>query len=379
MGIAGLWRGTVGSYARPFDRDMPGAIRDELVHVQHDRLRALLPMMCLAVVLTCLAATLALHGDLPWWRQFVPPAILVGACGFLVWRWSRDRESVPLATARTRLDRAPFLSGALGLVAGLWSVSAFSETEMYYCVVAPVFVTLSVLMAANCLASAPNAAVTAVVASFLPIVIKMLAFDNLGIRCIAVMMVVMAAMQLHLIYAKFDETVRTISLGHELKTLADTDPLTGLQNRRAFDASLTRLLARADYRVAVAMIDLDGFKPANDRYGHAAGDAVLVEVGKRLHGLFPQSPAIARIGGDEFALVLPKATTGATEANAVRAALGLPFAVGDDVITISAGVGVAQTPKDGTSVPELMRAADRALYTDKARRGRRTRANVSAA
>ena len=354
--------------SNPFARDLDTAVADELAVTQWRRLYGHLPELSLAIALTTLAATLALFGDLPYWQQFTPPVLLIVGCGWLMYKWRYERTEPDVGHARRELARAPWLAAAIGLVAGLWCANAFTETEKFYCVVAPAFVALSILMATNCLASVPHAALAAVVTAFAPITTKMLFFDNLGIRCIAVMMIVIGAMQLRLIYAKFDETVRTIRLGHELKLLAETDPLTGLHNRRVFDAQLAGRLSDPQACVTVAMIDLDGFKPANDRYGHAAGDAILIEVGRRLHRLFPEATSVARIGGDEFAIILPHGATGFAEADAVRAILGLPFVVDDAIITISAGVGVAQSPDDGTTVTTLMRAADRALYADKASR-----------
>ncbi len=359
----------------PFARDLRPAVADELVLTQWQRMYGYLPELSLAIALTTIAATFALLGELPWWQQFTPPALMLLGCGWLIFKFRRERGRVDVDHARRELRHAPRLAGAIGIVAGVWCVSAFTETEQYYCIVAPVFVALSVLMASNCLASVPLAATTAIVTSFSPIVVKMLMFDNLGIRCIAVMMIVIGAMQARLIYAKFDETVRTIELRHDLEALADTDALTGLDNRRRFDACLGERLAAAPEKVIVAMIDLDGFKPANDRFGHAAGDAVLVEVGRRLVQLFPESPSVARIGGDEFAVILPPGPTGHDAAKAVRAAIGLPFAIDPDVISITAGVGIARAPVDGRSVTDLMRAADRALYADKARKAARTRAS----
>jgi diguanylate cyclase len=198
----------------------------------------------------------------------------------------------------------------------------------------------------------------------------MLMFPNLGIRCIAIMLLVIGAMQLRLIYSKFDETVRMIVLQQELRALAATDPLTGLANRRAFNDALAKALSAPTGTVSIAMVDLDGFKPANDRFGHAAGDAILVGVAERLTKLFPGATSIARLGGDEFAMLFAPGLTevAAFDASkAIRAMLSLPYAADVDMISISASVGIAVCPT-GSPAEALANMADAALYADKAAR-----------
>ncbi len=360
------WRGL----ARPFDSAPSPDVRDELVFLQFARLRDHIPILSLALILTSIAATTALFGDLPYIMQFSPPVIIVVACISLAIRWHKRAVPKRVADAFKPLANAPRVAGLLGLIAGFWCINAFSETEQYYCVVAPVFVALSVLMAANCLASVPNAATTAVIGTITPIAIKMLMFPNLGIRCIAIMLIVIGAMQLRLIYGKFDETVRMIVLQQELRALAATDPLTGLANRRAFDDELFKALAASTGPVSVAMVDLDGFKPANDRFGHAAGDTILVAVAQRLAKLFPNASCVARFGGDEFALLFAPGLTEAAAldaAKAIRSVLSLPYTAGHHIITISASAGIAAAPA-GSPTEALLSMADAALYTDKAAR-----------
>jgi diguanylate cyclase (GGDEF)-like protein len=330
-----------------------------------------MPALCLAVSLTSIAATLSLLGEIPYILQFTPPAILLAACATLFFRWRRANPDLTAEAARRVLGTAPYLAGALGLVAGLWCVSAFTETEKYYCVVAPVFVALSVLMAANCLASAPNTATVSVIAATSPIAIKMLIFDNLGIRCIAVMMVVISVMQLRLIYSKFDETVQMIILQREMRFQAATDPLTRMSNRRVFNERVLEALASQNPATAVAMIDLDGFKSANDSFGHHAGDLILIEVAARLHQLCPRAACRARLGGDEFALLFPGALSLAQlsdQADAIRSALALPYVIDGNLIAISASVGTALCPSGGMSAASFLQAADVALYADKKER-----------
>lgn len=350
----------------PFPEDAPATVRTPLIQLQYQRLHALTPLLCLTIAANTVAMALAVMGELPVWQQAIPPAILLGVTLWYALRWRPLRGVIDPDAAHRRLQQSVFVAGGLGLVSGIWTVNAFRETEQYYCVVAPVFLALSALVSANCLTSVPRAASIAMATAMAPIVVRMLAFDNLGIRTMAVMLVLIAALQHRLVLAKFRETVRMLALQHEIVQLAEADALTGLANRRAFTARLGAHLA-AGNPVTLAMIDLDGFKAANDTHGHHAGDAVLVGVADRMRAIAVDALCIARLGGDEFALVFDGRTDAAGRIDALRAVIALPHSVGDSVVSVSASIGVAHAPADAADVSALMQAADRALYADKKR------------
>ncbi|MHB1375083.1 MAG: diguanylate cyclase domain-containing protein [Thauera sp.] len=167
-----------------------------------------------------------------------------------------------------------------------------------------------------------------------------------------------------------DITART-EAEERIKHLAQHDALTGLPNRALLSDRLERALAAAQrngYVLGVLFIDLDGFKPVNDRHGHDVGDALLQAVAQRLQGLVRESDTAARIGGDEFVVLLPT-IAGAEDADRVasklRAALASPFDIHGHRIMISGSIGVALFPRDGDNAPGLMQRADSAMYRDK--------------
>jgi diguanylate cyclase len=159
---------------------------------------------------------------------------------------------------------------------------------------------------------------------------------------------------------------------------ARTDVLTGLPNRRMFLELAGDALGDAwssASKCSVLFIDLDGFKPVNDTFGHAVGDALLVAVGKRLEQSSPENALVARLGGDEFAILLPKnACAGAgpiAAARRVLASLQRPFDLGGGKVSIDASIGIATGPDNGKRAEDLTDAADQAMYEAK-RAGRGT-------
>ncbi|HMJ33460.1 MAG TPA: diguanylate cyclase [Baekduia sp.] len=150
----------------------------------------------------------------------------------------------------------------------------------------------------------------------------------------------------------------------ELRDLARTDPLTGLANRRMWDERLAVELARAarsDRPLCVAALDLDRFKPYNDRFGHAAGDELLRRMTAGWRGVLRASDLLSRLGGDEFAVLLPDCDRGCAEAILGRLQEVLPAA--EHGVGCSAGLVVWEP---GESAGALLARADGALYAAKA-------------
>lgn len=164
-------------------------------------------------------------------------------------------------------------------------------------------------------------------------------------------------------------------LQEQLEHMAQHDQLTGLPNRFLLKDRLQQALLQAKRRkskFAVLYLDLDGFKLVNDTHGHEAGDAVLVEVAKRLLACTRESDTVARLGGDEFTVLMGEIQE---EGNAERVAsliiktLSEPIALADTTCVIGVSVGIALYPKDGDTPDALLSQSDAALYRVK-RQGR---------
>ena len=170
---------------------------------------------------------------------------------------------------------------------------------------------------------------------------------------------------------RFDVTEKR-QLMHSLQWRAERDELTGLPNRFLLSERLEQAIAavqRYHGTLAVGMLDLDGFKLINDRYGHATGDRLLVAVADRLKQIMRGEDTLARLGGDEFVLVLRVQDTEELESamRRILSALSSAYTIDGIGIHISASIGVTLYPNDNEDAETLLRHADQAMYKAKQR------------
>lgn len=149
--------------------------------------------------------------------------------------------------------------------------------------------------------------------------------------------------------------------------LANADPLTGLANRRALATAIEELSGTSKPGI-FAVLDLDGFKLINDRHGHDLGDRVLVIVARRLKHVVRASDTVARIGGDEFALLLNGGKEAAIRLEAIAASVRAPIRIDQITLAVDASYGWVPLPSGHLSLHRLYRAADQAMYRMKSSR-----------
>ena len=153
-----------------------------------------------------------------------------------------------------------------------------------------------------------------------------------------------------------------------LEQLALTDSLTGLDNRYSLMKSLKHSLLRQqreNFKLAFLMLDLDGFKQVNDNFGHPIGDALLKEIAIKFKSIFRKSDIVARVGGDEFSVILekiPSLESLEPLANKILTEFDKPFIIDNKELSIGISIGIAVSSFNGCSSEHIIQQADAALY-----------------
>ena len=323
---------------------------------------------------------------------FHPITLLIVFVIIRLVHWVRMRGRT-LAPERilVELKRTLVLAALLSTAFGYSTISAYgqmpSEQQQHLVIL---FAAMAAVGCAFGLASFPAAARLPVLLFALPFAARLAASGNaahagVGISLGLITLMIMRLVALHnegfvqLVWSRSEvETEREraqraeqVALAEKarVREVADSDSLTGLANRRAFIAALEARLAAPAVTppFALALLDLDGFKPINDTFGHAAGDLVLIEVAARLRREAGAGAFVARIGGDEFALLLPCGNEAAVlrAGDRVCAALGEPYHIDRREFRISACCGLALLEPGRGDVPTALSRGDAALYSGK--------------
>lgn len=335
------------------------------------------------------------QGTAPFALVTVVPGVLV-VLFFLrsiIWLKGRQREHTPQQAIK-QLRATNLLSFPIAVVCTLWAISVLPYGDTYQQAHVVFFMGITVIGCIFSLMHLRSAALIVTGTVTVPFFIAMCltgepTFIATGANVILVTIPMIMILLTH--YQNFrqlmesrqtllqqqnamrEQNLAMQSLSDENLRLANLDTLTLLANRRSFFQMLERAFARAQEQsgtLAVGVIDLDGFKPVNDMYGHAAGDKVLVEIGKRLSQLAERDLTIYRLGGDEFALLL-EGDASESRANTIGQAICDLIAqrinIGSGLVQVTASVGFALYPDVGQTGQEVYERADYALYTAKRR------------
>lgn len=353
------------------ERALPAELRDELAIVQAARMRDQMPLVYAILLADVSAATLAAQGDFPPFLKFVLPTVLMLAFLYRMFATLRLRsKSIDAAEARKYLRASMARVFAFASLASYWSVQSFLVTAPSHRALVPIITTMGVLAVAYCLSIYRQAAISTIVLGLFPISAAMFLQQDTAMTGAGLSIVLVALLQIRAISDRHDQLVQEMGMQQTMRAHANTDALTGLLNRRAFNAAVEEAIGESLGRdeFVFALADLDGFKPVNDRFGHHVGDALLRDVAERLCRALPQKALLARIGGDEFGILFPPGRGDVREGDALRAALdslAQPFWIDGHSITIGASGGMASFPRDGLTGDALAIAADAALYADK--------------
>jgi len=337
----------------------------------------------------------------PFWLVKIVPAIFAVIFIARGLGWIREsRKTVDAAYAYRRLVATNRLVIPIAVLSVAWSLALIPYGNDYQKAHVAFFMSITVIGVIFCLMHLRSAAlmVTFLVITPFAVIVGLSGEPTLIATAVNMFLVSLAMIAILLRhysdFTKLNEQRLTLLaqqaalrdknremqlLSDENLRLANLDSLTQIANRRSFFSNLASAFeqARADNgRLAIGVVDLDGFKPVNDLYGHSAGDKVLVEVADRLSCFETSNCSIFRLGGDEFALLIDMA--GMDEKALVEfgqricASISLPIMIGNSVVHVTGSMGIAVYPDVGLNGQDLYERADYALYNAK----RENRASV---
>jgi len=356
----------------------------DLIRAQYRIYSKQIPLLYFIIAVNALAMMHAFATVGHSWLAIYTPAALVGVSLMraLVW-WSRSGREVALEVARRRLRNAPVAAALFTLLFGVWGLALHSYGDIYAKGQMVFGLGLTMMASAFCLTHLLPAALAVVTVGLAPYTMYFCFAEGgryqsmvISLPLVALGLVAAIVRSYHQFASLLDseralalKQAETMRLANENSRLANRDPLTGLANRRKFIARLTEVCGDAEAgEVAMAFVDLDGFKAVNDDCGHEAGDKVIAHVGKLLAELLPCSALLARLGGDEFAALVagPRAEAAMLAfATAACAALRSAAPVGVRAARVGASIGVAAATAR-CDARELLRRADVAMYHVKA-------------
>ena len=354
----------------------------ELVRAQFAAFSKQVPLLYFILVTSSLSTAYTYTHFAPAWLSIGIPGILAAFCTARCLWWIRARrqafdDAYILKCMRVTRTVAPILT----LAFTVWGLMLYQYGDGYAKGQVMFCMALTVIGCVFCLMHLRPAALAVTICANTPFILFFLLEGHSSLRAIAFnLALVSVAMVVILMVCSRDfarlvaSQAETRRLSDENSRVANLDSLTGLPNRRWFFASLDQrqeTAVRDQAPFAVGIIDLDGFKPVNDTYGHATGDKLLAEVGQRLSDVCGENVSLARLGGDEFAMVVTGDVSAAALnalGRAVACVLRVPYLIGTAQAQINCSIGFAVWP-DSAAAPELLfECADYALYFAKRHR-----------
>ncbi|WP_162875425.1 GGDEF domain-containing protein [Sphingomonas crusticola] len=283
-------------------------------------------------------------------------------------------ETLDLASAR-RLERifaTPYLAFAVAFGAFSARALQLESADTHMLIIGLLFGYAAGVVAVIVLR--PWIAIASLIPAVVPTSIVALSMANTSYIIAGALLLLFLVGAIETMLRTYRIATTEITTRHAFATLARADALTGLENRlslrEAFEAAV-RHIGR-DGVLAVHCLDLDRFKPVNDSYGHPTGDALLRAVSDRLRGVLRAGDIAARIGGDEFVVLqmgMQNKGDAELQARRVARAIGQPYSIGGNPISIGTSVGYALFPDHGRDLDELIGRADEALIDIKRRGG----------
>jgi diguanylate cyclase (GGDEF)-like protein len=349
------------------NEDVAGRIRAE----QISAIFQYLPWMMLANASNALIVIIALRKSPDWAWALAWSAIVVAYAIYFWTKSIRQNKTKPTSVSKRTVRRAlrnAFLFGSLWAAMPLlfFANASSGERLIITCLCAGMLGGGSFAFA-----SIPVAAIAFTSPIFLTSGIVIARNGDEAYYLVALLMIVYTCILLRGVFVQAFKLTRRHVAQIEAENEARRDALTNLPNRVAFhdyvEGALSRL-ARTGEAFALLYLDLNDFKVVNDEMGHAAGDALLIQIADRLRSSQRGTDFFARLGGDEFALIaanVSQADNALAIAHRIVRAIDVPCAINDTQVKSSVSIGIAMAPHDGTNFDLLLKNADTALYNAK--------------
>ncbi|EJB04106.1 diguanylate cyclase (GGDEF) domain-containing protein [Rhizobium leguminosarum bv. trifolii WSM597] len=353
--------------------------KPELLKAQYRAFSYQLPLMYV-ILLTNTWVLAATHMSVaPSWLAVYIPIALTLVCAVRIMSWSHSMRIAPTPEIAARaLARTNRLASIIAVAFTGWSLMLFPYGDAYAKSHVAFYMAITVIGVIFCLMHLRPAAFTVAAVVNGAFFIFFALSGNTVFIAIAINTGLVSGTMLVILLIQYRDFTRLIeakieteALSNENFRLANLDSLTELPNRRAFFSHLGEAFSEAEAKgqsLGVGIIDLDGFKPVNDLYGHGIGDKLLYEVGQRLAGLCAANIHLARLGGDEFALIISRPSREAELLGLgenLCTALRVPFVFAEAAVQISCSIGFAVYPDNAKSAADLFERADYALYHGK--------------
>lgn len=344
--------------------DLPDDLRDDFVIGAAQQVQKQAFWLFLALLCTTPFAVLAAPAGASWLLRWGLPAAMALYCAYGLVKLSRNHEFATHPRRAARFVVEASVSSSIGaLICSNWAVlswlGAAGAERLHF----PVILVMGALATAYCLASIRVGALMHLLIDITPISLLLITSGSMLDLAVGVSMALAGLFQWRMINVHQRQVIELIWLKQHSQKLALTDPLTGLPNRRALLDTVQTLSEDATH-ARLLLIDIDRFKAVNDRHGHEMGDHVLREVAAIIASHSGPQVSVARLGGEEFALLGPSDALPAASALALLANVRETAMPHGSSITISIGIADAVLDDD-TAWRELYRHADSALYQAK--------------
>jgi diguanylate cyclase (GGDEF)-like protein len=348
----------------------------ELSRAQYDAFAKQIPLLYLLLTTNTIAVATSYVNVAPFWLTVGLPAVLCLMCILRLVKWlNRSRKMPTDEMVLKQLRQTNRLAIVIAAAFTAWGLILYGYGDAYAHGHVAFYMAVTVIGCIFCLMHMRSAAIIVTLIVNIPFIIFFLLQPQTSLKAMALNLVFVSAAMIIvlLVYSRdfarlVESRSETRRLGDENFRIANLDALTGLANRRWFFAELTKQHERAQTTgaaFAIGIIDLDGFKPVNDTYGHMTGDRVLTEAAQRLKEACGDDIILARLGGDEFGFIVSGNPTrdelrwlGAAISDVIR----LPYAVGSSQALLGSSIGVAGYPQSANDPQALFERADYALY-----------------